>query len=156
MKKAAPYILLLLMALLIIVIKKYRDRNQPEPKRNVTSNDNRKKEPGGPVDRDRGFDRRISYLEYSNHAKCRMQCRKISQAEVEEIMQEGKINYNKSDLQNARCPRYAVEGVTDDRQEVRIVFAQCNKKTEVVTVIDLDRDWTCHCPGDDKKYDNRN
>ncbi len=45
------------------------------------------------VNRNRGFDRRVSYIEYTEHAKCRMQCRKISQAEVEEIMRDGKINY---------------------------------------------------------------
>jgi hypothetical protein len=84
-----------------------------------------------------------------------MECRHISQAEVEHIMQIGKINYNKSDLQNTRCPRYAVEGITDDNQRVRIVYAQCNEKTEVVTVIDLDTEWQCHCPGDDDKYKNK-
>jgi hypothetical protein len=75
---------------------------------------------------------------------------------VEDIMQNGKINYNKSDVKNARCPRYAVEGITVDDQKVRIVFAQCNEKTNVVTVIDLDTEWECHCPGDDKKYENKN
>lgn len=80
----------------------------------------------------------------------------ISQREVEEIMRDGKINYGKSDLQNARCPRYAVEGMTDDNQKVRIVFAQCNDKTVVVTAIDVETEWTCSCPGDDKKYDNKN
>ena len=56
------------------------------------------------VNRNRGFDRRISFIEYTEHAKCRMQCRKISQAEVEEIMQDGKINYNKSDVNAKPCP----------------------------------------------------
>jgi hypothetical protein len=71
-------------------------------------------------------------------------------------MQDGEINYNKSDLQNDRCPRYAVEGVTNDEQRVRIVYAQCNDKTVVVTVIDLETDFKCSCPGDDDKYKNRN
>jgi len=35
------------------------------------------------------------------------------------------------------------------------VFAQCNNYTEVVTVIDLGTEWTCDCPGDDEKYQNR-
>ncbi len=122
----------------------------PKPRTTTTKND-----PASTVNRDRGFDRRISYLKYSNHAKCRMQCRKISQAEVEEIMKDGKINYNKSELQNARCPRYALEGITSDNQRVRIVYAQCNESTTVVTVIDLETDFACHCPGDDDKYDNK-
>jgi hypothetical protein len=128
-KKAAPIILVFALAALVFVIRQCKD----EPATNDTT---KRKTTGTTTSREKGFDRRVSYLEYSNHAKCRMQCRKITQAEVEEIMKDGKINYNKSDLQNARCPRYAVEGVTVDDQRVRIVYAQCNEKTEVVTVID--------------------
>jgi Domain of unknown function (DUF4258) len=157
-QKWAPYILMVLMLAAIFLIKQCKKGNDPapKPKKEVTDT-NRPKDPASnKTDRDKGFDRRTSLLEYSNHATCRMQCRKISPAEVEEIMREGKINYNKSDLQNARCPRYAVEGLTGDDQRVRIVYAQCNEKTVVVTVIDLETDYTCHCPGDDDKYKNRN
>jgi hypothetical protein len=84
-----------------------------------------------------------------------MQCRKITQAEVEDIMREGRINYSKSDLQNARCPRYALEGTTTDAQHVRIVYAQCNESTTVVTVIDLEHEYTCHCPGDENSSNNQ-
>lgn len=150
-KKWAPYILIAIMLVALLVIKQCQNDADPTPKPKVTNNDKPRDPATNPTNRDRGFDRRTSYLEYSNHAKCRMQCRHISQAEVEEIMRDGKINYNKSDLQNARCPRYAIEGVTKDDQEVRIVFAQCNEKTVVVTVIDLETDYKCDCPGDDKK-----
>ena len=155
-KKWIPYILIVLMIIAIIVIKQQKSNNDPVPKPKVTNNDKPKDPASNPTDRDKGFDRRTSLLKYSNHAKCRMLCRKISQAEVEEIMREGKINYNKSDLQNARCPRYAVEGMTSDDQRVRIVYAQCNESTPVVTVIDLETDFQCRCPGDDDKYKNRN
>lgn len=146
-KKWAPYILIVLMVVAIVVIKlvKGKDATAPKPK-TITTNP---KDPASSVNRDHGFDRRTSYLKYSNHANCRMECRKISNAEVEEIMKDGKINYNKSDIKNARCPRYAVEGVTIDNQRVRIVYAQCNESTTVVTVIDLETDFECHCPGDD-------
>jgi hypothetical protein len=154
LKKAAPIILVAILAVLLFVIRQCKNEAIRKPATNVTNKDTKSNQ--NTIDRDKGFDRRISYLEYSNHAKCRMQCRKVSQAEVEEIMQDGKINYNKSDLQNARCPRYAIEGITSDDQKIRIVFAQCNEKTEVVTVIDLDTEWSCNCPGDDKKYDNKN
>jgi len=156
-KKWAPYILIALLAVAVIVIKQWKKSDEPAPKPKVTNNDKpRPKDPASnPTNRDKGFDRRTAYLEYSNHAKCRMQCRKISQDEVEEIMQEGTINYNKSDLQNARCPRYAVEGRTNDDQRVRIVYAQCDEKTVVVTVIDLETNFKCNCPGDDDKYKNK-
>jgi hypothetical protein len=147
---------MLLMVVAIIVIKQYKKGNEPVPKPKITNTDKPKDPASNNTDRDKGFDRRTALLEYSAHAKCRMQCRKISQAEVEEIMRNGKINYTKSDLQNARCPRYAVEGRTVDEQRVRIVYAQCNDKTVVVTVIDLETDFTCQCPGDDDKYKNKN
>jgi hypothetical protein len=155
--KWAPYILIVVLGAALLIIKTCKNNNnEPAPKPKVTNN-NRPKDPASnKTDRDKGFDRRTAYLEYSKHATCRMQCRHITQAEVEEIMKDGKINYNKSDLQNTRCPRYAVEGVTDDNQRVRIVYAQCNESTTVVTVIDLETDFECHCPGDDNKYENRN
>src|SRR5262245_46488314 len=106
------------------------------------------------VNRNRGFDRRISFLEYTAHAKCRMECRQIDQSEVEEIMKTGSINYRKSEPDAKPCPTYAIEGTTHDNQHVRIVFAQCDYKTKVVTTIDLGHEWECHCPGDDDKYRN--
>ena len=153
-KKWVPYILIIVLGAVLLIIKTCKNNNQSTTKPKVTNNN--KKDPAGNIDRDRGFDRRTSYLEYSNHAKCRMQCRHITQSEVEDIMRNGNINYNKSDVQNARCPRYALEGITNDNQRVRIVYAQCNEKTTVVTVIDLETDYTCHCPGDDDKYENKN
>lgn len=154
--KWAPYILIVLLAVAVLVIKQCKKGQEPAPKPKVENNDRPKDPASNPDNRDKGFDRRTGFLEYSEHAKCRMKCRKISQAEVEEIMLNGKINYNKSDLQNARCPRYALEGVTRDDKRVRIFFAQCNEKTVVVTVIDLETDFKCSCPGDDDKYKNRN
>jgi len=108
------------------------------------------------VNRNRGFDRRTSFIEYTKHANCRMDCRQISDEEVKEIMESGKINYRKSDLKDKPCPSYALEGITSDNQRVRIVFGQCDTKTKVITVIDLETDWTCECPGDESKFKNRN
>ena len=140
MKRALPLLLLIVLAVAVFLIKRCRSNNPAA--RNKTVTDQRG---SGDVNRDRGFDRRVSYLQYSNHAKCRMECRHITEQEVEETMQAGKINYSKSNIRNARCPRYAVEEVTKDNQRVRVVFAQCNNYTEVVTVIDLDTEWTCDC-----------
>lgn len=80
-----------------------------------------------------------------------MECRQIDESEVQEIMRKGDINYRKSDVDAHPCPTYAVEGTTHDQQHVRIVYAQCDYKTKVVTVIDLDHEWECHCPGDDPR-----
>ncbi len=151
-KKAIPYIILVILAVAVIAIKQFSGGKKQET-RSETSRQKRSSE-SNIINRNRGFDRRISFLRYTEHAKCRMDCREISQSEVEEIMQNGKINYNKSNIKDARCPTYAMEGITKDNQRVRIVYGQCDDFTNVVAVIDLDREYSCSCPGDDKKYEN--
>jgi hypothetical protein len=82
---------------------------------------------------------------YTVHAKCRMKCRNIDQLEVEEILDEGNINYAKSDLKNKGCPKYALEGITHDKQHVRVIVGDCESQASIITVIDLDTDFECEC-----------
>jgi hypothetical protein len=138
-KKWIPLVIVLLLGIAAFFLTRSGSKPEAEPKKE-------KKPSSNIINRDRRFDRRTAFLEYSRHAECRMDCRNISKSEVETIMSEGRINYNKSDISNARCPRYALEGKTDDGQRVRIVY---------VTVIDLGEDHACACPGDDDKYKNR-
>ncbi len=91
-----------------------------------------------------GLDR-SSKIIYTKHAKCRMACRHIDETEVREILEEGRINYEKSDPASRPDPKYALEGITDDGQEVRIVFAAADNGAVVVTVIDLKKEWSCNC-----------
>ncbi len=153
LKKAVPLLVVLLLAVVLFFV---RQCQAPEEKKTT---DNTKKttstDPASTTNRNRGFDRRTSFIEYTAHAKCRMQCRHITQAEVEQIMRDGKINYNKSNVNARPCPEYALEGTTSDNQRVRIIFAQCDYKTKVVTTIDLGTNWQCECPGDDKKHQNK-
>jgi hypothetical protein len=146
-KRALPYIFLLLLAGVVFVARTFRHSGYSSGRnKNEASSENR----------NRGFDRRTEFIEYTNHAKCRMDCRHITDKEVKEVMQNGAINYRKSNTDGRPCPTYALEGRTDENQRLRIVFAQCDLKSKVVTVIDLDTEWECHCPGDDEKYKNRN
>lgn len=148
-KKWIPYLVIIVLAIVLFFIRKNKQGETTKPK--ITTG----KKDASTINRNRGFDRRVSYIEYTEHAKCRMQCRKISQDEVEEIMKEGKVNYAKSDVNDLPCPTYALEGITKDNQRVRIIFAQCDYKTKVVTSIDLNTDWECHCPGDDGSSNSR-
>ena len=84
-------------------------------------------------------------LVYTKHAKCRMDCRQISKSEVEDILHNGKVNWQKTRKDDQPCPTYALEGVTKDGQTVRIVFADCNNATKVVTTIDLKNEYDCYC-----------
>lgn len=82
---------------------------------------------------------------YTKHAKCRMDCRSIDESEVKEILQEGEINYSKSDMKSKPCPKYAVEGTTHDGQHVRIIVGNCSSQASIVTVIDLENEVECDC-----------
>ena len=84
-------------------------------------------------------------LIYTKHARCRMGCRHIDEAEVQEILQQGRINYRKSEPAGRPDPKYALEGTTRDGQQVRIVFAPAKRGMVVITVIDLDTGWSCDC-----------
>lgn len=92
------------------------------------------------------FNRNPSKLIYTKHARCRMDCRFFTEKEVREILNNGKINYQKSRPDDKPCPSYALEGVTSDGQEARMVFATCDNATlKVVTCIDLETDYKCDC-----------
>ncbi len=110
------------------------------------------REPGRATDppsdkpvRENGFDRRVGRIIYTKHARCRMGCRHIDESEVKEILEQGVINERKSEPAGRPDPKYALEGRTHDGQQVRIVFAPTNRGMLVITVIDLDTDWTCDC-----------
>ena len=144
MKKAAPFLLLVIMALLVIFIRRCKGEENVVGQKTTSSAKKTAK-------RNNGFDRTLSYIEYTDHAMCRMECRKISQEDIEDIMRNGEINYNKSEVKQAPCPVYAVQGYTRDREHLRVIFGQCDYQTKVITCYNLDQDLECHCPGDEKK-----
>lgn len=92
------------------------------------------------------FSRNPEKLVYTRHARCRMDCRRITKEEVLDILKNGKLNPGKSDPHDRPCPSFALEGYTrQDGQHVRIVFARCGDLTKVITCIDLDREFSCNC-----------
>jgi hypothetical protein len=81
-------------------------------------------------------------LRYTRHGRCRMACRHITEAEVEALLEDGHVAPDRTRT-DGECVSYAVEGRTDDGQEVRVVYADCDRETRVVTTIDLGEDWPC-------------
>ena len=92
-----------------------------------------------------GFNRNIHHLILTNHARCRMDCRAITEGEIEEILHDGTINYDKSNLNDERGATFALEGYSHDHQHLRVIFAPKENEMVVVTCIDLDKDWQCDC-----------
>lgn len=148
LKKYLPYIFLVAAAMLLLFIKK-NQRGSVSSKQRTEQSDNRITVPAvlpeqGNTDEVEGFDRNTSNLVFSKHAKCRMDCRKIDETEVREILKNGTINRKKIQS-DKRGMTYPVEGYTRDNQHVRIVFAPKENGLVVVTVIDLDKEWSCDC-----------
>ena len=149
LKKYLPYILLIAAALFLFFVKK-NQRGATSQKTKTEQTEDRVTVPAVlPTDEKQdeveGFNRNTENLIFSKHAKCRMDCRKIDESEIREILKNGQINYKK--IQNdKRGKTYPVEGYTHDKQHVRIVFApKGDDALVVVTVIDLETEWKCDC-----------
>jgi Domain of unknown function (DUF4258) len=151
-KKNLLYGILLVSALAFILYhygfspEKTRSKpaNQQTPEKTGKDESNPKSPEESQGRRDQ-FDRNISRLIYTKHAKCRMDCRHIDESEVRDVLQKGEINYQKSDMRAHPDPKYALEGITGDGQRVRIIFAPSPRGMVVITVIDLNKEWICHC-----------
>jgi uncharacterized protein YdhG (YjbR/CyaY superfamily) len=76
-----------------------------------------------------------------------MDCRHITEKEIREILEEGEINYRKSEPDAHPDPKYAMEGYTREGQHLRIVFAvpRAGNSLVVVTCIELGVEWQCDC-----------
>ena len=88
---------------------------------------------------------RHARLIFTRHARCRMDCRHITAKEIAEILDEGTINYTKSEPYALPDPKWAVEGFTAEQQHVRIIVAPEQGKLIIITCIELGVEWPCHC-----------
>ncbi|HVM88357.1 MAG TPA: DUF4258 domain-containing protein [Puia sp.] len=91
------------------------------------------------------IDRHSNRLVYTRHARCRMDCRHITEAEVREVLENGEIDYRKSEPDARPDPKYALESYTKEGQHLRIIFAPSPRGLVVVTCIDLGVEWQCDC-----------
>ena len=73
-----------------------------------------------------------------------MDCRYVDETEVKEILKDGVINFSKIE-EDSRGKTYPLEGITHDKQHVRVVVAPHADELVIVTVIDLDKEWPCDC-----------
>lgn len=133
LKKYAPYIVLLLAALLLFFLKRNQRGNYHTQTTEVTTNS---------VIPGEEFNRHPDSILYTKHSRCRMECRHISESEVKEILENGKVNDNKIQ-EDDRGKTYPLEGRTKADKMVRIVVAPKRNNIVIVTVIDLDKDWPC-------------
>ncbi|HMG81882.1 MAG TPA: DUF4258 domain-containing protein [Ferruginibacter sp.] len=147
-KKYIPFIVLLAAAFAILYIKSHQVGVRPEPVAmhiSPTSAATAISSAGDTAIADDPINRHPDKIIYSRHARCRMDCRHITETEIKEILTNGKINYTKIE-ENPKSKTYPLEGITQEHQHLRVVFApKGDIDVEVVTCIDLDREWSCDC-----------
>ncbi len=101
--------------------------------------------------RKEAFNRNPKELVYTKHALCRMVCREISKEDIDEVIKKGAINFNRSNRREAPCPVFAIQARISTGEYLRVIFAQCDDVTKVVTGYNLEQDFDCYCPGDEKR-----
>ena len=141
LKRYFPYIILIAAAAFLWYIKTHQRGSLPK---NTNTEQHQTIPVVTPTQNDEPFDRHSGHLIYTKHARCRMECRHIDESEVQEVLDRGTVNYNKIE-ESDKGKSYPLEGMTHDKQHVRIVFAPKKENLVVVTVIDLDNDWPCDC-----------
>lgn len=88
-----------------------------------------------------------STFTYSEHARCILQCKGISEDEVQDILKHGEVNFSESDTRGVPCPSYAIEGVTNNKKlRVVLTIFERDSTVEITTAINLEggKD-TCRC-----------
>lgn len=145
MKKLAPYLILLVLFVIALGLRYYQSNtgHNADLPTSTSESRNNKTIAGYRSNLDYFRDPEAKYF-FTKHARCRMDCRRVTQKEVKEIVRRAEVNYNKSDLDAAQGPKYAVEGYTSrDRQHLRVIVAPKQRHLSIVTVIDLDKDSDC-------------
>ncbi|MBL7871346.1 MAG: DUF4258 domain-containing protein [Cyclobacteriaceae bacterium] len=145
MKKLIPYLLLAVLFVIALGVRQCRNSEALESDNPSVTKSAPKSKSTDDIrsNLDVFRDPESDYF-FTKHARCRMECRKITQKEVKEIVRKADVNYNKSELDAAQGPKYAVEGYTSkDRQHIRVIVAPKQRHLSIVTVIDLDKDWEC-------------
>ena len=99
----------------------------------------------GNANANEGAYRNTANLVLTKHVRCRMGCRDITMEEIKEIIEKGKVNYSKSGRGSKGDKTFALEGYSHQKQHIRVVVAPNNDKLVVITCIDLDKEWPCHC-----------
>ncbi len=135
LKRYAPLVVLVLAAALFWFVQTHKRGSSGTDRVTISA---------AAPDMSEGFNRHPVNITYTKHAKCRAACRHISEEEIREILENGRLK--KERVEETRMGfTYPLEGKTSDDKFVRIVVAPKKNDIVIVTVIDLDKDWPCDC-----------
>lgn len=76
-------------------------------------------------------------MQFSNKAKCQMLCMKMKESDVKKLLQEGEVNYNKSDVHQKPYALFAIENTNNDEPHYRVLISDRDSISEVIDIINL-------------------
>lgn len=88
-----------------------------------------------------------STFKFSEHARCILACKQISEEEVRDVLKNGEVNFSESDTRGVPCPSYAIEGSSHNKKlRVLLTVFERDSTAEITTAMNLEagKD-TCKC-----------
>lgn len=82
------------------------------------------------------FNRNPLRIKYSEFALCRMDCYFLNANDVTEVLKNGEINLEKSDLKKRPCPVFKLHGRVKKDRSVWITVEQCGKIAKIIDCTD--------------------
>ena len=80
-----------------------------------------------------------STFRFSEHAKCILECKNITEEEVREVLKNGDVNFSESDTHGVPCPSYAIEGTSHNKKlRVLLTVFERDSTAEITTAINLE------------------
>ena len=80
-----------------------------------------------------------STFSFSEHAKCIMDCKQITEEEVREVLKNGDVNFSESDTRGVPCPSYAIEGTSHNKRlRVLLTVFERDSTAEITTAINME------------------
>lgn len=75
--------------------------------------------------------------EFTSVAHCTMKCLGVKEQDIRELLKNGSVNYDASDVHATPCPRYAVEGKLNGNRKIRVQVNDCDSISRIQSVSDL-------------------
>ena len=80
-----------------------------------------------------------STFSFSEHAKCILECKNITEEEVREVLKNGDVNFSESDTHGVPCPSYAIEGISHNKKlRILLTVFERDSTAEITTAINLE------------------
>ena len=84
-------------------------------------------------------------LQISLQGACQLSCLDLSEDIIRELLINGDVNFSESQVHDAKCPVYAIDGSDYPGGELRVFFEQCDSITVMASALYLDNPHNCGC-----------